>query len=107
MANGFKAAVGGLSLPYVNTCLVFISEVLATPQDSPVMTFIFILTFFKMASESDHYTSNLRCLCTDKLVSLNNIVILLIALVFPTFEKVNLVGLFQPNHKGKMSNHKK
>lgn len=73
------------------------------------MTFIFVLTFLKMACESDHYTSNLRCLCTDKLVSQNNIVILLIALVFPTFEKVNLVGLFlwEQNHKGKMSNHKK
>lgn len=67
---------------------MFISEVLATPLDSPQMTFILVLTFLKMTGESDHYTSNLWLLHTDKLLAQNEIVILLNAPVFPTHENV-------------------
>lgn len=67
---------------------MFIPEVLATPLNSPQMTFILVLTFLKMASESDHYTSNLWLLHADKLPTQNEIVILLNAPVFPTYNTV-------------------
>lgn len=67
---------------------MIISEVLATALDSPEMTFILVLTFPKMAGESDHYTSNLWLLHADKLLSQNEIVILLNTPVFPTYETV-------------------
>lgn len=87
MSCGSEAA-GALKMPWVDTCLVFISEVLATPLDSPQMTFILLLTFLKMAGESDHYTSNLRLLYADKLLAQNEIVIPLNAPVFPTYEPI-------------------
>lgn len=89
MVNGFMAAGVGSNMPRVNTCLVFIPEVLATPLDSTVMTFILVLTFLHMASASDHYTSNACCLHADKLHPQNEIVILLNTTVFPTYEEVN------------------
>ncbi|TKS85795.1 Glutamate receptor ionotropic, delta-1 [Collichthys lucidus] len=52
------------------------------------MTFILVLTFLEMTGESDHYTSNLWLLHTDKLLAQNEIVILLNAPVFPTHENV-------------------
>lgn len=41
-----------------------------------------------MAGESDHYTSNLWLLHADKLLAQNEIVILLDAPVFPTYQTV-------------------
>ncbi len=67
---------------------MFISEVLATPLDSLQVTFILVLTFLKMAGESDHYTSNLWLNHADKLLAQNEIVILLNAPMFPTHEVV-------------------
>lgn len=52
------------------------------------MTFILVLTFLKMAGESDHYTSNLWLLHTDKLLSQNEIVILLNAPEFPRYKTI-------------------
>lgn len=89
MVNGFMAAGVGSNMPRVNTCLVFIPEVLATPLDSTVMTFILVLTFLHMASASDHYTSNACRLHADKLHPQNEIVILLNTTVFPAHEEVN------------------
>lgn len=77
MANGFKAAGVSSNMPRVNTCLVFIPEVLVTPLDSTVMTFILVLTFLNMTSESNHYISILCLLLADKLLPKNEIVILL------------------------------
>lgn len=64
LTNSSEVAGGGGAVwkhntPQVDTRLVFIPEILATPLDSPQMTFILVLTFLKMAGESDHYTSNL------------------------------------------------
>lgn len=55
-------------------------------MDSLQVTFILVLTFLKMTSESDHYTSNIWLLQADKLLAHNEIVILLNAPVFPTYE---------------------
>lgn len=86
MANGFQTAGVCSNMPWVNTCLVFTPEVLPTPLDSTVMTFILVLTFLNMASESDHYTSNPLSVHADKLLSWNEIVIPLNATVFPRYE---------------------
>lgn len=72
------------------------SGVLATPSNSPEMTFILFLTFLKMAGESDHYTSNLRLLHADKLLAQNEIVIQLNPHVFPTCKPIKESELDMP-----------
>lgn len=73
MGDGSGATGGGPNMQRVDTCLVFISEALASPPDSPVLTFILVLTFIMVASESDHYISNLRRRHADKLLAKNEI----------------------------------
>lgn len=76
MTSGFKTAGVCPNMPGVDTCLVFIPEVLASPLDSTVMTFILVLTFLNLTSESNHYILILGLLRAAKLLPKNEIVIL-------------------------------
>lgn len=47
--------------------IFYFPEILVIPLDLTGMAFILVLTFHNLASESDHYTSNLCLLHADKL----------------------------------------